>query len=498
MSRILISCLGMAFLLFAFSAAAGEEPHLEGRSTVYVNLSYPTGGAKLDDRLEECALVIDAEVTAPKLTHADWLGNLPSLQGQWQPLAIGEDKGNVSGGSRGFRISSLGGDLGGKSDKCFVVLTPVSGDFSVTCLITWERAKHDWAKAGIIWRESLDAESVNVAMVTCHKQMMRLQSRTKAGDTTRSRGTGPKGQPTAILRLERQGNTFRGQRTTDGQFWVKGKTVGKFKASGYLGFVVSSRSGKHKATANFAIMSAKGQASADGNMVFFTSEEFQTVESGKVASITLRRVGDGKGELEVPWTARSRTAQAGRDFVGASGQVTWKNGETGVKKITIPVTNNSKTEKNKVFSIVLKAPKSGAKLGQRQASVTIVDDDGAGCIRFERPIICVTDRKARVAHIKVLRIHGKKGAIGVRYATRAGGAMPGRQYQDVSGKLTWENGDNKPKIIKIPIIRPDLIASNPDPDSDDLLISGLGLTIKKDPKKEPKRPDPSTIIDEDE
>ena len=72
--------------------------------------------------------------------------------------------------------------------------------------------------------------------------------------------------------------------------------------------------------------------------------------------------------------------------------------------------------------------------------------------------------------------------------------MPDKQYKDVSGNLTWENGDNQPKIIKIPILRPELIASNPD----DLLIRGLVKTDKKAPEKEPEKLDPRTIVDEDE
>ena len=406
---------------------------------------------------------------------------------------MGGDKGTAGGAGGGFKLTSLGGDLYGKSDHCFQILTPVVGDFSITCQIVWEKAGDDWAKAGLVWRESTDAKAANVAVVTSYKKHMRLQSRTKAGEDTRTRGGGVQSKPMVLMRLERQGNTFRGEMTTDGKFWVKQKTGGKFQSSGYLGFVVASKTTKARATANFAIKSAKGQVTSEGNVVMLEKEEYQAIESGKAVTLTARRVGDGKGELKVSWTAKSGTAQAGKDFVGESGQIVWKNGQTGQKKFAIPITNNGRPEKDKMFSVTLEEPKDGAKLGQRQARVTIIDDDGPGQIRFEQMVTCAPDSKTTVAQIKVLRQYGRQGVVDVRYSIRPGKAKPGDKYKDVSGHLTWQDGDNKPKIIKVPILWPELVASN----TEELLVDNIGG--KKDPKKkDPKKVDPRTIVDEDE
>ena len=63
--------------------------------------------------------------------------------------------------------------------------------------------------------------------------------------------------------------------------------------------------------------------------------------------------------------------------------------------------------------------------------------------------------KAGVVNIKLSR-SGKEGKVRLRYTTKAGSAVPGKDYEAQSGIITWENGDGGAKTISIGII-PDLI-----------------------------------------
>jgi len=56
------------------------------------------------------------------------------------------------------------------------------------------------------------------------------------------------------------------------------------------------------------------------------------------------------------------------------------------------------------------------------------------------------------AQLRVNRIGGAIGAVGVSYATSNGTALAGADYTATSGTLAWADGDGNPKFINIPIL----------------------------------------------
>jgi uncharacterized delta-60 repeat protein len=57
--------------------------------------------------------------------------------------------------------------------------------------------------------------------------------------------------------------------------------------------------------------------------------------------------------------------------------------------------------------------------------------------------------------VTVRRTGGSKGALSVDYRTLGGSATSPADYSDVSGTLTWQDGDMEPKLITVPITADD-------------------------------------------
>ena len=99
-------------------------------------------------------------------------------------------------------------------------------------------------------------------------------------------------------------------------------------------------------------------------------------EGAGPVTFTVLRSGSASGAVSVSYATSSGSATAESDFTSASGTLTWADGDTAVKTITVNMTNDSTDESDETFTVTLSNPSSGAALGSNfQATVTIVDDD---------------------------------------------------------------------------------------------------------------------------
>ena len=99
-------------------------------------------------------------------------------------------------------------------------------------------------------------------------------------------------------------------------------------------------------------------------------------EAGGAVVLEVSRSGAAGGAVSVDFATSSGSATAGSDFTSASGTLTWADGDTSVKTITVDTRNDSTDESDETFTVTLSNPTGGAALGSSsQATVTIVDDD---------------------------------------------------------------------------------------------------------------------------
>jgi hypothetical protein len=205
----------------------------------------------------------------------------------------------------------------------------------------------------------------------------------------------------------------------------------------------------------------------------FDQSDFQALENAGHAVVTVEREHGGHGAVTVQYATADGTATAGQDYTATSGTLSWADGDESRKVIMIPVANDNVTEGSETIRLTLSAPTGGAVLdGQRASAVLTLleggrsgDDDGGhhgsnpGTLRFDERSFQAVEG-AGVARIVVERSGGDHGAVSVHFQTADGSALAGQDYTATSGTLSWNDGDEAPKVVEVPILDDTLAEGN--------------------------------------
>jgi Domain of unknown function (DUF4394)/Calx-beta domain len=113
------------------------------------------------------------------------------------------------------------------------------------------------------------------------------------------------------------------------------------------------------------------------NLVGFSAAATTASEDRGVAQLTVRRDAP-RGRTTVAYSTSDGSATAGADYTGASGTLTFPEGET-TRTIEVPLTPDAIDEPDKTFTVALSNPTpdagTTATLMLASATVTIADDD---------------------------------------------------------------------------------------------------------------------------
>jgi hypothetical protein len=185
----------------------------------------------------------DEVVVAHTFTSSDIGG--PSPAGRTTVVTAGQ----------AYDVSAGGAQIGGSSDHFRFVYTSITGDFDVKVRIAAFDATDAWAKAGLMVRSGLAANSPEFfAFAQAGSGMDGIVARTTTGATaTQATGGSPR-YPNAWLRIRRVGNTFTAYYGTNGASWTAlgaAKTFTGMASTVYLGLAINSRVNGQLATAQF-------------------------------------------------------------------------------------------------------------------------------------------------------------------------------------------------------------------------------------------------------
>jgi WD40 repeat protein len=115
-------------------------------------------------------------------------------------------------------LRGSGRDIFDTADGCYFLNQPVTGDFRITVRSLTRPAKtNEWAKAGLMLRESLDAGARNVYLVSTPAHGMQGQWRATTDDNSNSSAVISHAalKLPILLRLTRRGNTITAQYSRD-------------------------------------------------------------------------------------------------------------------------------------------------------------------------------------------------------------------------------------------------------------------------------------------
>ncbi|MFZ5648822.1 MAG: BslA/BslB family hydrophobin, partial [Bacillota bacterium] len=105
---------------------------------------------------------------------------------------------------------------------------------------------------------------------------------------------------------------------------------------------------------------------------------YTVAEDGGSISITVTRTGGSAGAVSVGYTTVDGTAVQPGDYTQTSGALSWADGDTVSKVISVPVIDDAGVESPETFTVVISSPTGGATLGSSTATVTINSDDTSG------------------------------------------------------------------------------------------------------------------------
>ena len=183
--------------------------------------------------------------------HVDF--SQPVLPSPWQSSDLGAvgaaGAATYAGGA--FTVTGSGADVWGTADEFRYVYQPASGDCDITARVTAVGNTSAWAKAGVMIRESLDANSTHAMTVLTPGNGVALQSRATTGGVSTNVNTTGFTAPSWV-RLVRSGNTFTSYRSADGTNWTTvGSATITMGSNIYIGLVTVSTSDGALCTATF-------------------------------------------------------------------------------------------------------------------------------------------------------------------------------------------------------------------------------------------------------
>uniref|UniRef100_A0ACB8G9C3 Sodium/calcium exchanger 3 n=1 Tax=Sphaerodactylus townsendi TaxID=933632 RepID=A0ACB8G9C3_9SAUR len=187
--------------------------------------------------------------------------------------------------------------------------------------------------------------------------------------------------------------------------------------------------------------------------VGFEPSHYQCFENcGSVVLTVARRGGDPSCvTLRVDFRTEDGTANAGSDYEFAEGTLLFKPGETH-KEVRVGIIDDDIFEEDEYFYVHLNNVRAGwaepspepppkACLGpSKMATVTIFDDDHAGIFTFEGASMRVSESVGAM-RIKVLRTSGARGRVAIPFHTIEGTAKAGEDYEEVAGKVEFQNDE---------------------------------------------------------
>lgn len=156
------------------------------------------------------AITVNA-ATAPSLLTAGDIGAVAAA-------------GSTSEADGVFTVRGSGADIWGSADEFHFARMAVSGDLDITVRVASVTAIDPWTKAGVMIRDTLNANGKHAHMCVSGSSGAAFQRRTTSGGTSTGTTVTDITAP-HWLRLTRRGTTFTGYRSADGVAWTQAGQV---------------------------------------------------------------------------------------------------------------------------------------------------------------------------------------------------------------------------------------------------------------------------------
>ena len=164
--------------------------------------------------------------------------------------------GSYSENSGIYTVNGAGSDIQGTSDQFQFAYLSLTGNGTITARVDSVENTDVWAKAGVMFRNTLDANSANAFLAMTPGNGATFQSRSSTNGNTNWMNTSGLSAPYWV-RLTRSGNNFTAYRSANGVDWTQiGSTTAiTMNSTVYVGLAVTSHSSGNLCTSIFSNVS---------------------------------------------------------------------------------------------------------------------------------------------------------------------------------------------------------------------------------------------------
>ena len=176
-------------------------------------------------------------------------GGLPTPWSQGDIGSVGKPgSGSATNGT--FAITGSGADIYGTADAFHYVYQKWSGNGSIIAKVNSVQNTDPWAKTGVMFRETLDANSKNAMMVISSGAGAAFQRRQGTGAYAVNTAGGNYAAPYWV-KLSRNGNTFTAYVSSNGTSWTQvGADTISMASTIYVGIPMTSHNNTTSGTAS--------------------------------------------------------------------------------------------------------------------------------------------------------------------------------------------------------------------------------------------------------
>ena len=158
-----------------------------------------------------------------------------------------------------YTIAATGSDIWGNADEFHFAYRELSGPGSIIAKVESVQNTHNWAKAGVMIRDTLDADSTQAMMVVTPAQGVSFQRRTAAGDNTSKTDQAGITAPYWV-KIERDiGGFVTASYSADGVSWMQlGSEAISMNIPMYVGLALASHDAALTCEATFSNVQMAG------------------------------------------------------------------------------------------------------------------------------------------------------------------------------------------------------------------------------------------------
>jgi len=205
-----------------------------------------------------------------------------------------------------------------------------------------------------------------------------------------------------------------------------------------------------------------GSGGGDGpGVVGIERTVITATEQGQNAVVTVRRMGGASGAVSVAYQTLADEpigwrATPGVDFTTVTGRLTWADGETADKQVTVPIAADTVIEGAERFAVVINDPQGGLGVGTRRADIEIAEEPGfLGRVAFVGTGNFLGAEASGSATVQLHLDADNPAGVSVTVIMSAGTATPGADYVADPITVTWPAGTSGFKTVQIPIVDDD-------------------------------------------